>query len=174
MAREKKTRLIAELEQAFARSRYTIHTDYRGLTATQINDLRSKLGEAGVRYRVVKNTLARFAAGKAGLENAENAFKGPLAIAFGDGDISQTARFFLDYIRSNKSVMTIRGGFLESRLLTAADMETLSTLPPREVLISQVLGGMKSPVRGLVNVLSRPVGGLMGVIQARISQLEGA
>jgi len=79
-----------------------------------------------------------------------------------------------EYIRTTKSILGIKGGFLEDRVLTAKEVETLARLPSREVLIAQVMAAMQSPIYGLVNVLAGPLRGMMGVLQARIKQLEGA
>jgi len=78
-----------------------------------------------------------------------------------------------DYIRDSKSSLAIKGGFLSSQLLTAEEVNTLATLPSREVLVAKVLGAMQSPISTLITYLAAPVQGFMGVLQARIQQLEG-
>jgi large subunit ribosomal protein L10 len=95
-------------------------------------------------------------------------------VAFGYGDATQAVKALSDYIRATKSILSIKGGFLADRVLSAKDLEILARLPSREVLISRVIGGMQSPIYGLVNVLAGPIRGIMGVLQARIKQLEGA
>jgi large subunit ribosomal protein L10 len=122
---------------------------------------------------VVKNTLARFAVERAGKDDLAGSFDGPIAIAFGYGDITTPARVLTGYIRDSASSLSIKGGFLDDRLLTSEEVITLSTLPSREILLAQVLGQMKSPVSGLLNCLVSPMRGIMGVLQARINQLEG-
>jgi large subunit ribosomal protein L10 len=173
MATEKKVQIVESLQEVFSKCNVGILTDYRGLKTAEINDLRRKLREAGIEYRVVKNTLAQFAAKKAGMEELAGSFEGPVAIAFGYGEIPEPAKVLTEYIRTSKSTMNIKGGFLSNRLLTSRDVETLATLPTREVLISQVMAGIQSPIVALVNVLAAPVRGIMGVLQARIQQLEG-
>ena len=173
MAREKKTQLIDELQEVFSECSIGILTDYRGLTTTQLTDLRRKLRSAGVSYRVVKNSLAQLAAERAGRQDLMSSFEGPVAIAYGYDDLTQSAKALMDYIRSTKSILNIKGGFLSTRLLTAGDVENLSKLPPREILIGQVLAGMQSPITALVYCLVSPLRGIMGVLQARIQQLEG-
>ncbi|MFC1961841.1 50S ribosomal protein L10 [Chloroflexota bacterium] len=172
--RAKKTLAIDRLEDAFQNCNIAILTDYRGLTTAEMTELRRKLDEAQLKYQVVKNTMARFAAGRVGREDLLPLFQGPIAMAFSDGEVVSAAKAITDYIRANKSVMSIKGGFLSSRTLTAAEVERLATLPPREVLIAQVIGGIQSPITGLVNCLAGPVRGMMGILQARIKQLEGA
>lgn len=122
---------------------------------------------------MVKNTLARFAAERAGKEDLGGSFKGPVAIAFGHGDITQPAKVLTEYIRTSKISLNIKGGFTGDRLLTPEEINTLTKLPSREVLIAKILSGMQSPIVNLVNCLAAPIRGIMGVLQARIQQLEG-
>ena len=173
MPREQKVKIVRELEEAITNCNVAVLTDYRGLSASELTDLRRKLRESSVEYRVVKNTLARFAAEGAGKGFLTGSFDGPVAIAFGYGDITGPAKALLDYIHSSKSILGIKGGFLGDRLLSADDVTTLSKLPQREVLLSQVLAGMQSPVVSLLNLLNSPLRGFMGLLQARIKQLEG-
>jgi large subunit ribosomal protein L10 len=173
MPTAKKVQIVEELQGNFTRCNIGIMTDYRGLTTAELNDLRHKLREAKVEYKVVKNTLALIASGNAGLEHIADSFKGPMAVAFGYGEMADAAKVLTEYIRSNKSIMTVKGGFLADRVLTADDVETLARLPSKAVLISQVMAGIQSPISGLVNVLAAPVRGLMQVLQGRIQQMEG-
>jgi large subunit ribosomal protein L10 len=174
MATEKKVKLVASLQETFSRCRAGVLTDYRGLTTAEMNELRGKLREAGIEYKVVKNSLAQLAVKNAGMGDMAGAFTGPLAVAFDFSDSPAVARVLADYIRNTKSVLGIKGGFLGDRVLTPQEVETLARLPSKPVLIGQVMAGMQSPIYGLVNVLAGPVRGIMGVLQARIKQLEGA
>lgn len=173
MAREKKTQIIEELQEQLLKCSVGILTDYRGLSTAEITDLRRQLREAGVGYRVVKNSLARFAAERAGRSDLAGLFDGPVAIAFGHGDISEPAKVLANYIRASKSSLSIKSGFLSDRLLTSEDLKTLATLPSREVLLAKVLSGMQSPIVSFITLLTSPMRGFMGVLQARIKQLEG-
>jgi large subunit ribosomal protein L10 len=172
MPREKKVQIIDSLQEVFAKCNIGILTDYRGLSASEINTLRRSLGEQGIGYKVVKNTLARFAAERAGKDELVNLLEGPIAIAFGYGNITEPAKALTSYIRSSKVSLSIKGGFLGDRLLTSEEVETLSTLPSREILIARVLSGMQIPITALVNCLTTPVTGIIGALQARIQQLE--
>jgi large subunit ribosomal protein L10 len=174
MATEKKVKIVESLQETFSKCNIGILTDYRGLKTSDLNDLRRKLREANVEYKVIKNSLARIAAKNAGLEQVVASLEGPMAVAFGYGDVTQAVKALSDYIRATKSILSIKGGFLADRVLSAKDLETLARLPSREVLLSRVIGGMQSPIYGLVNVLAGPIRGIMGVLQARIKQLEGA
>jgi large subunit ribosomal protein L10 len=173
MSREKKAQIIDSLQEILSKCSAGVLTDYRGLSTAEINDLRRKLRASGIDYRVVKNTLAQFAAKRVGMNELADSFEGPVAIAFGYGEITEPARVLADYIRTSKSTLGIKGGFLGDRLLTSRDVEALATLPTREVLIGQVIAGIQSPIVALVSVLAGPIRGVMGVLQARIQQLEG-
>lgn len=171
--KERKAQIIDSLQEVFSRCSVGVLTDYRGLTAAEMTELRRKLKEANVEYRVVKNTLARFAAERAGKDELVGFFEGPVAIAFGYGDITEPAKALAAYIEDAKVEMTVKGGFLPDRMLTLEEVETLSKLPSREILLARVVGGIQSPISALVSRLSAPMTGLVGVLQARIKQLEG-
>ena len=172
MGREKKVEIIDELQEIFSKCNIGVLTDYRGLSAAEINGLRRQLRESSISYRVVKNTLARFAAERAGKNELSALFEGPIAIAFSNGEVTEPAKVLADHIRTARSTLSIKGGFLGDRLLTVADVEALAALPSREILLAQVLGGMQSPIAGLASVLASPVRGFMGILQARMKQLE--
>ena len=171
--REKKQKAIDELKDLFNNCSAAVLTDYRGLSSTDLTRLRRKLKETETGYRVVKNTMARFAAKGAKKEWLMAYLNGPLAIAFGYGDETGPSRVLVDYIKENSIELSIKGGFMGDRWLTPAEVNTLAKLPPREVLLAKVLGGMQSPIAGLVFVLSGPMRGLAGLLVARIKQMEG-
>jgi large subunit ribosomal protein L10 len=173
MSKEKKAQIIDSLQETFSKCSIGILTDYRGLDTPQLTALRRRLQGAGGEYKVVKNTMARFAAARAGIEELANAFEGPIAIAFGYGEITEPARVLAIHIRESGINLGIKGAFSENRLLTAEEVITLATLPSREILLARVLGQMKSPVSALASCLAAPIRGLIGVLQAQIQQLEG-
>jgi large subunit ribosomal protein L10 len=172
MAKEKKTKVINNLEDVFSRASIGILTDYRGITAPEMTNLRRKLRGVGIEYHVVKNTLARIAVKKAGMEQVASLFEGPVAVVVGYKDITEAAKTMSDYIQSTKSNMRVVGGFLPSKVLTAKEVATISTLPPRNVLLSSLLGEMQKPIAMLIHYLNAPVSGFVGVLQAIIQQLE--
>jgi large subunit ribosomal protein L10 len=173
MIREQKARAIDELQEAMTRCSSAILTDYQGINTTELTGLRRRLREKNIEYRVVKNTMARFAAERASKDFLVGSLEGPVAIAFGYGDVAEPARALSDYIRSSDSRISIKGGFLGDRLLTAEDVATLVSLPSWEILIARVLAGMQAPITNLVTCLTSPLRDLSGVLQARIKQLEG-
>ena len=174
MSKEKKAQIIEALLVELSNCDIGIMTDYRGLSNAEITELRRKVQGVGGTYKVVKNTLARFAAERAERPDLAASFEGPVAIAFGHGDIIQMAKVVADHVRNSGTTVSIRAGFLPERVLTAEEVNSLAWLPSKEVLLARVVSGMKSPIWGLVGVLASPLRGLSGVLQARIEQLEGA
>jgi len=126
MSREEKAQAIDRLQEAFSKCSVGILTDYRGLSTSEMTVLRRKLRELGIEYRVVKNTLARFAVERADRDDLVSFFEGPVAIAFGYGDMIEPARALTDYINTAKVSLSIKGGFLSDSLLTAEDVDALS------------------------------------------------
>jgi large subunit ribosomal protein L10 len=173
MSREKKTEIIGSLQELFSRCSIAVLTDYRGQSANEMTQLRRRLKETGVEYKVVKNTLARFAAQRSGREDLLGFLDGPVAIAFGYDDITGPAKALATYIEESKASMTIKGGFLPDRLLTKEEVITLSALPSKEVLLARVVGGVQGPISALVSQLASPMMGVIAGLQARIQQLEG-
>lgn len=173
MSKEKKAETIDRLHESFSKCSIGILTNYQGLSALEMTQLRRKLKGSGIEYKVLKNTLARLAAEKAGKGELASSFVGPLAVAFGYGNITEPAKTLTDYIRTSKVNLAVKGGFLGSQLLTQQEVVTLATLPPREVLLARVAGGVLSPLSILVSQLSSPIQGLIRVLQARIQSVGG-
>ena len=171
--KEKKPEIVDQISDKLSRSEIVIVTDYRGLTVAQITELRQKLRQQGVEYHVVKNTLAGFAADKADKSGLSEFLEGPTAIAFGYDDVVQTPKALLEYQKSaEETTLRIKGGLLGDRVLTSQEISALAKLPPREELIAKVVGLLQSPISGLVTVLNGNLQGFVGVLQARVKQLE--
>jgi large subunit ribosomal protein L10 len=174
MNRDQKEQVVEELTARLRAADTLLVADYRGLTMPQIDELRTRLLESGARFTVVKNTLTRRAAEAAGTEGLLTLLDGPSAIAFleADGDMVATAKALADAARET-NVLEIRGGIMQGRTVTAAEVETLAKLPPAEVLRGQVLGAIVAPLTALAGLLSAPLQNLHGLIDARIEQLGG-
>lgn len=172
MPTEKKVQSIKKLEEVFSKASIGIFTDYRGLKTSELNNLRRKIQDVGGDYKVIKNTLARKAAENLNRSEVTDSLEGPIAVAFGYDDIPQVAKTLSEYVRTSKISLTIKGGFLSDRLLTVDEVNAVATLPSREILISMVVGGIKSPLYMVVSALSGPIRGLQNVLQARIKQME--
>ena len=161
MARPEKEALVQEIVEKLSSSKSVVVTDYKGLDVAQITELRKKLREAGVEYKVIKNTLARIAAKKAEMEDLNELFIGPTAIAFGIEDAVAPAKVLVDFAKEHDE-LEIKGGALDGSLINVDKVKALAEIPPREVLLAKALGSMKSPLTGLVNVLT---GNLRGLVQ---------
>lgn len=172
MPTPKKEQNVAEIQNRLARCTIAITTNYRGLSVTELTELRQRLREVGAEYQVVKNTLARIAAEQSGKPQLANILEGPTGIAFGYDDAIVPARVITEYIRITRRPLAIVGALIDGRVLAAQEVTALSLLPPREQLIAQVVGGMQSPLVKLVIVLSAHLRGLLTVLQGRIQQLE--
>src|SRR6184192_3528127 len=174
MKREQKEEVVDELTQRLKAAETLLVADYRGLTMPQIDELRTRLLESGARFTVVKNTLTRLAAEAAGAEALLALLDGPSAIAFleADGDMVAAAKALADAARETR-VLEIRGGLLQGRTVTAAEVETLAALPPEDVLRGQVLGAIVAPLTTLASLLDAPLRNLVGLIDARVEQLGG-
>ena len=173
MPTEKKIENVKELQETLKKTNIGIFTDYRGLKTSDLNALRKKLREVNAEYKVVKNTLAVKAAQASGMEYTAEGFKGPMAVAFGYGELNDAAKALTEFIKATKSPMTVKGGFMEGKMLTAKEIDTLAKLPGKKQLIAMVLAGMQSPMYGIVNVLAAPMRGLAQVLNGRMKQLEG-
>jgi len=171
--RLKKSQNIDELQKIIGESSVAIITSYRGIKTAELTALRVKLRNSKMGFKVVKNTLARNAAGGAKKAALKSVFEGPIAMAYGYGeDVAAPAKLMLDHITSTKSTMTVAGGFLGDQPISAAQVIELSKMPPKKVIVAQLLGALQGPLYGLVGVLNAPAAGLVGVLDARISQLE--
>src|SRR5438270_7413957 len=148
--RSDKERVVAELTERLRTTETLIVADYRGLTVTEIDGLRSELLKHGARFSVVKNTLTRRAAEAAGADTLLALLEGPSAIAFleADGDPVAVAKALSDVAKESR-VLEIRGGVLQGRTMSAAEVESLATLPPTDVLRGQVLGAILGPLTAL-------------------------
>ena len=165
MLKEKKVQVVSNLADDLSRSTIIIATNYQGLLAKQIAELRNALAKAGIGYHVVKNTLVYRAADQVGKPQLRNIIKGPVALAFGYDDIVATVRVFNQYIKSTALSLQIRGGLLGDRILPPEELESLANLPPREVLISKLIGQLQAPIGTLHNILNSPLRGLLTVLQ---------
>jgi large subunit ribosomal protein L10 len=173
MLKSDKERLVAELTERLKTTDTLIVADYRGLSVTEIDKLRTQLLEHGARFQIVKNTLTRRAAEEAGAEALLALLEGPTAIAFleADGDPVAVAKALNDAARTTR-VLTVRGGILEGATIGDEDVRNLATLPPAEVLRAQLVGAIAGPLTTVVGLFTAPLRDVVNVIDARIKQLE--
>jgi large subunit ribosomal protein L10 len=173
MLKEQKERVVEQLTQRLRDSETLMVADYRGLTMPEIDELRTKLLEAGARFTVVKNTLTRRAAEAAGKQDVLALIDGPTAIAFLDaeGDPAAVAKILNDTAKTN-DVLVIRGGLLDGTVVGDVEIKRLATLPSAEVLRAQLVSAVAGPLTTVVGLFAAPLRDLVGVIDARLRQLE--
>jgi large subunit ribosomal protein L10 len=162
--RQKKEIAVAELRQLLQKCPLAVLTDYRGLNVKAITALRVELRQLGIEYKVAKNTLTGLAAKELGLKGLDSYLEGPTAIAFGSKDPVAPAKILLNFAKTSKQLQ-IKAGILEGKVITPEGVKALADLPSREELLGRVLGGMKTPMYGLVNVLSAPMRNLVYVLE---------
>lgn len=172
MPTPQKAATINELADQLSRAQLTIVTDYRGLAVTDLEGLRTNLRPSGAQFRIAKNTLTTIAAGRAGVEGLDGLLAGPTGLVFAYDDPVQASKVVTDFVRTSR-VLTVRGGVLNNRLLSAPEIDALATLPSREVLQARVLGMLVSPLARTVGVLSGPSRSLAYLLNARAEQLGG-
>jgi len=163
ITRAEKEAIIPELKEKFKEARVAVLADYRGLNVAEATRLRRRLREAGCEFKVAKNTLTGLAARQAGLEGLDPYLEGPIAIAFGVDPVAP-AKVLSDFIRETRK-MEINAGVLEGTIIDARRVRDLADLPPREVLLARVLGGMQAPLYGFA-------GALQGTLRKFIYALE--
>ena len=172
--KEQKAEQVEVLTEKLRKAKVALLTDYRGLTVTQLQELRGKLRTGDVEYRVVKNTLARRAAEAAGVPALQSELEGPVAIAFGYDDLSLPSKLINEFVRSTRLKLEVKGGLVEGRVFTPDQVKQLADLPSREMLIAQLMGTLQSPVGQLVGIMQTPVQQLVGVLDAYKTKLEAA
>jgi len=168
--REEKARVIQEIAEKL-RANSAVLVDYQGMNVAQSTQLRARSREAGVEFVVAKNTLTRMAADEAGVEDLSEYLVGPTALAFSEDPVA-SAKLMAEFAGQVES-FTLKGGLLEGgRVLNEADVVALSRLPGREQLLAQVVGGISSPLTGLVTVLNNTIQGLVVALN-QIAEQKG-
>ncbi|HWQ41054.1 MAG TPA: 50S ribosomal protein L10 [Desulfosporosinus sp.] len=154
---EEKVQAVSEIKEKFEHASGVILADYRGLTVAQVTQLRTQMRQAGVEYRVLKNSLVSRAANEVGVEGLDPYLKGPTAFAF-SADPVAPAKVIMEFVKANKlKTLKIKAGVLEGKVIGAEGVRDLAELPSREVLLFMVLRGMQAPLTGMVNVLQGPI-----------------
>ena len=144
---------VAEIQEKIEKSQSIMFLDYRGLNVTEVTELRNKMREAGVEYKVIKNTMVRRAAEKAGIEGLDAILEGPTAVAFGYNDPVAPAKILVDFVAETKKTQ-IKGGVLAGKSMDVAEIKYLASLPSKEELLAKMLGSLNAPITGLVMALN--------------------
>lgn len=172
MARTDRTAAIAQLKQEFESANAVLVTEYRGLTVSQLQELRRSL-RAHAQYKVAKNTLARIAAEQAGVEGLDDLLHGPSAVVFVNGEVSEAAKGLRDFAKENDSLV-IKGGYFEGSVLDAAEVAKLADLESRDVLLAKSAGVLKAALYSAANVLAAPASQAVRTIDALRAKEEAA
>ncbi len=144
--REEKEQVVELIAGKLQTSKSTIVTDYRGLNVAQVTELRKKLRESNVEFKVLKNTLTRLATAKTNYTELDNVLAGPTAIAFCEEDAVTAAKILVDFAKKNDA-LEIKGGIIEGQVVTVDQIKAIASLPSREGLISMFLSVLQAPVR---------------------------
>lgn len=149
---EQKKAAVAELIEKLKAAQAGVLVDYRGLTVEEDTKLRAKLREAGVEYKVVKNTLTRFAIKEVGYEEMDEQLNGPTSLAISAEDPVAPAKVISDFAKTNEN-LTIKAGFLDGKVISLDEIKTLANTPSKEVLIAKIMGSLNSPISALARTL---------------------
>ena len=168
----KKSNEIDLLQDRFANAQMVILTDYRGLSVAQMQEFRGRLRPSEGEFRVSKNTLVRIAAARAGVEGLEEFLEGPTAVVFAMGDIAGAAKAVSAFAKSSR-ILQIKAGVMNNQVMTTADVEVSSSLPPREELLGKLVGMLASPMARTVGVLGGPSRSMAYLGNARMESMGG-
>ena len=175
MARPEKVATVEEIKEKLEGARAAVLTEYRGLTVSQLADLRASLRAADAEYKVYKNTLARRAAEEAGMAELVSLLQGPTAITFVKGDAVAVAKALRDYSKTNAHLI-VKGGLLGARMIQPSDVVALADIEPREVLLAKIAGGFQAPLvkaAGLFQAFTRNMAyGVKALIDKRVAEGE--
>ena len=169
MARPNKASTVAELADHFRESNAAVLTEYRGLTVAQLKSLRRTLGST-VTYAVVKNTLTKIAAKDAGVTGVDDLLAGPSAIAFVRGDAVEAAKAIRAFAKENPALV-IKGGYMDGKALSVAEVQRIADLESREVLLSKLAGAMKAKQSQAAALFAAPLSKTaraLGALQAKL------
>jgi large subunit ribosomal protein L10 len=173
MLRNEKEAVIAEVAELLAGTENLFVSDYRGLKVAELTELRDKLRQSGASFKVVKNTLGGIAAERSGREIVKEMLAGPTAVTFCGDDLVGAAKALAEFARTHPQ-LEVRGGVLATDLIDAVGVKALASLPPRDVLVAQVLGTMAAPMAGLVTVLQGTISGFVRALDQVAQQRAAA
>lgn len=171
MNRREKELVVSELNKKIEGYQAAILTHYRGLNVEQMNQLRRRLREEKIYYRVVKNTLIKLASMGTDLEKLNPYFEGPTALAISYGDPTLLVKIFTEFVKTQPA-LEIKVGLIQGKVISTEEIKELAALPPQNVLFAQILGGIQTPGGQIAGALMVALQQVLGVLQARIDQLS--
>ncbi|MGI6585682.1 MAG: 50S ribosomal protein L10 [Gracilibacteraceae bacterium] len=152
---EQKQNQVSEVKEKLQKSNSVVLVDYKGINVEDVTDLRKRFREAGVEYKVYKNTLFKRAASELGMELFHEYLQGPVAVAFGYEDAVAPAKTINQFLKDKpKAPISVKVGYIEGKLMSVDEVKALGDLPSREVLIAMLLGGLQGSIRNLAYVLN--------------------
>ena len=151
--RQLKEAKVAEIKEKLEKAQAVVLAKYQGLTVEEDTLLRKNLREAGIEYKVYKNTLVTLAVKELGIEGFDEYLEGPVSIAFGYDDVTAPARILNDFAKDHKA-LELKAGIVDGELYDAAKIQQLATIPSKEVLSAKLLGSIKSPISSFARVIS--------------------
>jgi large subunit ribosomal protein L10 len=173
MGRMLRERIVGELAEKYKDTKHCVFVDFSRLDVEAAIQLRRQMGERGMEFFVVKNSLLKLAMEKLGLPSSEELFVRPTAVVAGGDDPVAICKMFVDWQKKAKKT-EIKGGLLDRKLLTSEEVLALSRLPSREVLLSQILGLFITPLVDVANVLNNTLSQLANLLHNHIEKLEEA
>ncbi|MEI6286503.1 MAG: 50S ribosomal protein L10 [Bacillota bacterium] len=169
--RPEKQAIVVELKQKFSAAKGAVLTDYKGLTVAQDTKLRRKMRDAGVEYRVIKNTMARLAADELGITGMSAILEGTTAVALSYTDPVAPAKVISEFVKEVKTYK-VKGGILDGKFIDIDGVKTLANLPSRDVLLAMVCGTLQAPIAGFVRALQGNISNLVYALNAVREQKE--
>lgn len=167
-----KEAIIEEVKEKISSAKLAILTDFQGLSVAEMTELRKLLRGANIDYKVYKNTLTRLAAEQLGINELEKYLVGPTALAFGKSDDLVTPAKVIKDFSAKHQHLNIKAGILNKKVISSEDVVSLTNIPPKEVLIALVLGGLQAPVSKLLSVLQAPMREFIGVLKSLAEKRE--
>jgi large subunit ribosomal protein L10 len=144
--REEKVTVVNEIAEKLQNAKSTIIADYRGLTVAEVTELRKNLRDAGIEFKVLKNTMTRRAADQVNLSDVNEYLTGPNAIAFSYEDVVAPAKILNDFAKTHKA-LELKGGIIEGKVISTSEVQALAELPSKEGLLSMLANVLQAPIR---------------------------
>ncbi len=172
LSKDSKKEILQDLIEKLKESKGVVLTDYQGMNVSQISSLRNELREKKVEFKIVKNTLMEKASEELNVEDLTKDLIGCTAIAFSGEDGVAPARLLKEYFKKNKIDLKVKSGLIDGRVFSSEKIMEIASLPSKDVLIAQMINGVKSPLYSLVFVLQGPLKGLIYTLEAVRKQKE--
>ena len=150
---EQKKQVVAELAEKMKNASAGVLVDYKGINVADDTQLRAEMRKNNVDYKVIKNTLIRFAAKEAGLEGLDNVLEGTTALAISADDVIAPAKVVAEFAKKNENIYNIKAGFMDGKVVSVEEIMEIANLPGKEVLLGRLVGGLQGPIFGLALVL---------------------